>query len=407
MTDSYIGGPVPGVGAWDGALEELDRFCAEVARDFREPGMAIDRDPDDVGGIADLPGIVFAQLALFPPDYQVGGEFPADLLRTAATSRGSVIMLERLAYGDPNVILAGPGPSMSGNVVRALADDAQARWYFNRLAERREHTFFGLTEPGKGSAAGELTCTLTPAPDGDGWLLNGEKRYIGNGARAQLGVVFARRSPGPWGIEAVLVDTAVPGFSGGLLPMMGLRGARISWLRFEDVRIPADHLLGAHLPPTRRGIRGAMQTFYRFRPGIAAMALGSAQAACDHVRARRPLLPMAGQRRMTDMLDRIAAVRSLMHQVAADIDHGLIDSHRIGAVKVQAAHVAEEATLLAADLLGPGSLIEDRWLEKTYRDVRAFELMEGTTNLHRMSVLQGLRKNTFLSSDDHWLDATG
>lgn len=397
MTDSDLGTPLPGASTSDAALDELDHFCAEAARDFRQAGMALDRDPDDIGCLADLPGAAFARLALFPPAYQADDEFPAGLLSAAATTRGSVIMLERLSYGDPNVILAAPGPSLSGRVVRALADDAQERWYYGRLARRREHTFFGLTEPGKGSAAGELSCTLTPAPDVDGWLLNGEKRYIGNGARAQVGVVFARRSPGPWGIEAVLVDTAVPGFSGDLLPTIGLRGARISWLRFENVPVRADHLLGAHLPPTRRGLRGAMQALYRFRPGIAAMALGCAQAVCDHVGTRRPLLPRAGQLRMADLLDRIAAVRSQMHLVTADIDHGLINSHRIGAVKVQAAHLAEEATLLAADLLGPASLIEDRWLEKTYRDVRAFELMEGTTNLHRLSVFQGLRKDTFLS----------
>jgi alkylation response protein AidB-like acyl-CoA dehydrogenase len=400
MTDSNPGAPQPGVGTLDDPLYELDRFCAEAARDFRDPGMAIDRDPDDIGGLAGLPGAAFVRMALFPPDYQAGGEFPPGLLSAAGTTQGSVIMLERLSYGDPNVILAAPGPSLSGRVVRALANEAQQRWYYGRLARRGEHTFFGLTEPGKGSAAGELTCTLTPAPDG-GWLLNGEKRYIGNGARAQLGVVFARRSPGPWGIEAVLADTAAPGFSGGLLATTGLRGARISWLRFRDVPVRADHLLGAHLPPTRRGLRGAMHALYRFRPGIAAMALGCAQAVCDHVSARRPLLPKAGQLRMADLLDRMAAVRSRMHQVTADIDHGLVDSHRIGAVKVQAAHLAEEATLLAAGLLGPASLIEDRWLDKTYRDVRAFELMEGTTNLHRMSVFQGLRKDTFLSSGDH------
>jgi alkylation response protein AidB-like acyl-CoA dehydrogenase len=400
MTDRSLGAALPGVGVLGVALDELDRFAADIARDFREPGMALDRDPDDTGVLAGLSGMAFGQQAFFPPAYRAGSEFPAGILDAAATVRGAVITLERLSYGDPNVILASPGPSLSGLVVGALADDAQADWYWSRLARHKEHTFFGLTEPGKGSAAGELTCTLTPA-EGGGWLLNGEKRYIGNGARAQVGVVFARRSPGLWGIEAVLLDTTAPGFSGDLLPTIGLRGARISWLRFQDVPIRADHLLGAHLPPTRRGLRGAMQALYRFRPGIAAMALGCAQAVCDHVGARRPLLPKAGQLQMADLLDRIAAVRRTMHQVAEDIDHGLVDVHRIGAVKVQAAHLGEHATLLAADLLGPASLIEDPWLEKASRDVRAFELMEGTTNLHRQSVFQGLRKGTFLNSGDH------
>lgn len=400
MTESALGAPLAGAGVLDGPLQALDRFCSEAAPDCREPGMALDHDPDDINGILGLPSAMFMQRAFLPPRYR-GQPDSAGLLSAASTSRGAMIMIERFSYGDPNVILASPGPSLSGHVVRALGDTAQADWYYSRLTGGRAHTFFGLTEPGKGSAVTELTCTLTPARGGSGWLLNGEKRYVGNGARAQLGVVFARRSSGPWGIDAVLIDTSAPGFSAGLLPSIGLRGARISWLRFENVPIQAGHLLGAHLPPSRRGLQGALHGLYRFRPGIAAMALGCAQALCDHVAVRRPVLPKQGRLRMTDLLDRIAAVRSRTHLVAADIDHGHVDSHGIGAIKIQAAHLAEEASLLAADLLGPASLIEDRWLEKTYRDVRAFELMEGTTNLHRQSVFQGLRKGTFLNSGDH------
>jgi alkylation response protein AidB-like acyl-CoA dehydrogenase len=198
------------------------------------------------------------------------------------------------------------------------------------------------------------------------------------------------------GIEAVLVDPSAPGFSAGLLPMIGLRGARISWLRFENVRIPADHLLGARLRPSRRGLQGALYGLYRFRPGIAALALGCAEATRDYLGMHRSRLAKGDQSEVDGVADRIAAARRLLHRVAVDLDHDHGDPHRISEVKAQAAQVAEDMTMLAARLLGPASLLEHPWLEKTCRDVRAFDIMEGPANLHRLAVFQGLRKATYL-----------
>jgi alkylation response protein AidB-like acyl-CoA dehydrogenase len=388
-----------GLDLLDDGLRALDRRCRELADEFREPGQALDRNPDAISDYLHLTGIRLCQYSLIPAQYRPALDFPSGLMEASNSCQGMTMIFERFAYIDPGVMLASPGPSLSGGVITALADPAQSDRYYRRVASGPVTTFFGLTEPGKGSAAVELQTTITPAPDGDGWLLNGEKRYIGNGARAQLGVVFCRRAPGPLGIEAVLLeDTDTPGFSADLLSTVGLRGARISRVRFDNVHIPAENLLGARLRPSRRGLQGALAILYRARPGIAAMALGCAQAACDYLHEQRPTVAKAGQLRLDGLLDRMAAVRELIYRVATDIDHGVINVHRIGAVKVQAAHLAEEATLLAAELLGPASLIEHPWLEKTYRDVRAFEIMEGTTNLHWLSVFRGVLKGTFLTA---------
>jgi alkylation response protein AidB-like acyl-CoA dehydrogenase len=387
----------------DERLRALDRFWWDLVGEAREIGGALDRDPLAVDRFLDSPALRFARYQGMPAAYRDGADVPGDLLDTAASCQGSLVVLERAAYGDPNVVLAAPGPGLSGTVVRAIADEAQADRYYRRLAAAPVHTFFALTEPDKGSAAGELSTTLTE--DGDGWLLNGEKRYIGNGAFADCGVVFCRRAPGPWGIEAVLVDSAAPGFTAEALPMLGLRGIRISRLRFDNVRIPRENLLGAHLRPSRRGLRGALTGLYRFRPGIAAMALGCAAAAGDYLHECRPLLPKAAQFQVDDLADRLAAVRRLTYQVAADIDHGVVDTHRIGAVKAASARVGEEMTMLVARLLGPASLVEHTWLEKLCRDVRAFEIMEGTANLHRLSIFQGLLKGTYLTTWDGAADA--
>src|SRR4051812_19426397 len=241
MTEVQIR-PLAGLDTADDGLAALDRFCAELAAEFREPGMLLDRDPDCVGELPLLRGVRFTQQIVMPPAYQSRDEFPAELLDTVATTVGATVLCERLAYGDPGVLLGSPGPSLSGATVQALGDDGQRHRYFSRLAAAPTYTFFGVTEPGKGSAATEIETTLTAAEDGDGWLLNGEKCYIGNGSRAPLGVVFCRRAPGPWGIEAVLVDTAAEGFHATPLPMMGLRGARFSRLRFANVRISPEQL---------------------------------------------------------------------------------------------------------------------------------------------------------------------
>src|SRR5262249_34271401 len=155
-----------------------------------------------------------------------------------------------------------------------------------RLLARPTWTFFALTEPDRGSDATALTTRLVK-DDSLGLRLHGEKRFIGNGSRAQIGVVFARRNPGPLGIEAVLFQTDSEGFAARVLPTVGLRGAGISQLRFEGCKVDEADILGGDLNPSRRGLWGAIQTFNRMRSGVAAMALGVAQATYDYVRQQR------------------------------------------------------------------------------------------------------------------------
>jgi alkylation response protein AidB-like acyl-CoA dehydrogenase len=378
-------------------LAQLDGRCRDIAADLRGPGLELDRDPDAITRYLDLQAVALQRDVLMPPQYRGS----ADGLLAGATSGTSCaewsLVARRLAHGDPGMVLASPGPSLSGAAVRALADDEQRDRFFSRLADRPTWTFFGLTEPDKGSAALELSTTLTAAPDGDGWFLDGEKCYIGNGARAQLGVVFARLAPGPWGIEAVLVDATDPGFSAEPLPMVGLRGARISRLRFDRVHITPDRLLGRDRPRSRRGLHGARQTLLWFRPSVAALALGVCDAVCDYVRERRPLIGGGDRRRLDALVERTALVGRLVHGVAAEVDAGVANVHRIGAAKMSAARLAEHATLVAADLLGPASLIEHPWLEKITRDARAFEFMEGTSHIHRSGVFHGLVRGGFLT----------
>jgi alkylation response protein AidB-like acyl-CoA dehydrogenase len=378
-------------------LTRLDESCREIAAELRGPGLELDRDPDVIARYLDLPAVALQRDVLMPTRWRSGGD---GILNGAASGTSCAewsLVARRLAHGDPGMVLASPGPSLSSAAVRALADDEQSDRFFGRLAERPTWTFFGLTEPDRGSAALELTTTLTPAPDGDGWFLDGEKCYIGNGARGSFGVVFARLAPGPWGIEAVIVEADDPGFSAELLPMIGLRGARISRLRFDRVRITPDRMLGHDRPRSRRGLHGARQTLLWFRPSVAALALGVCDAVCDYVREQRPRISGADRRRLDAMTERTALVGRMVHGVAEEVDAGAANVHRIGAAKMSAARLAEQVTIAAADLLGPASLVEHPWLEKVTRDARAFEFMEGTSHIHRSGVFHGLVRGAFLT----------
>ncbi len=374
----------------------LRSHLRDASKGLRDIGLEIDKDPRAIDRWLHLPAVDIMRKCTIPVEYLDTpvriGEFTYDM----SSCLEHTVTIEELSYGDAGFMLACPGPLMSGVAVGALGDEAQRHAYHERLARLEPTwTFFGLTEPEKGSAATELETSLTP--DGDGFRLNGEKRYVGNAAFSQLGVVFCRRAPGPLGIEAVLVDTDTPGFEAELIPIVGLRGARISAIRMRDVRVEKRQILGYEtLKPSRRGLIGAIRTLQRFRPVLAGTALGLTRAVLDHVRDERPAMTGSARLRYEELCDQLAAVRRRNYAVAAAIDAGQVRTDRIAGVKTRAAELAERATVAAAELLGPGSLLRDPLLNKWYRDARAFEFMEGTGHIQRLAVFQGVLKGTFL-----------
>ncbi|UQA94133.1 acyl-CoA dehydrogenase family protein [Streptomyces halobius] len=378
-------------------IAALRSYVREAGRQLRGIGLEIDRDPEAIGRRLGLPAVDIMRGCTIPVEYLDSplrvGEYTYDM----SSCLEHTVTIEELSYGDAGFMLACPGPLMSGVAVGALGDDKQRHAYYERMAGPDPvWTFFGLTEPVKGSAATELETTLVP--EGDGFRLTGEKRYVGNAAYAQLGVVFCRRAPGPLGIEAVLVDTDAPGFHAEPIPTVGMRGARISAIRLDGVRVEREQILGYEsLKPSRRGLIGAIRTLQRFRPVLAGTIVGLCRAVLEHVHEQRPALAGSARSRLEDMEDRLAAVRSQNYEVAAAIDTGRVRADHVAGVKTRAAELAEHCTLVAAELMGPGALLEDPLFNKLYRDARAFEFMEGTGHIQRLAVFQGVLKGTFLN----------
>ncbi|MFJ4822956.1 acyl-CoA dehydrogenase family protein [Streptomyces bacillaris] len=375
----------------DERLRTLQHTARGWAEQLRPLALALEEHPDRVRDHLDLPLFSYLSRTPVPCAYQPD---PITVDGRAYYGTGGlerVVFCEEIAAVDAGMLLAAPGPSLSGVLVSLLGDEEQQSWFYGRLMERTSWTFLALTEPERGSDAASLTTSLTPREEDGPLLLNGAKRFIGNAARSDVGVVFARTRPGPLGVVAALVETGGPGFEAVPFETVGLRGNQICEVRLTDVEVPAERVLGRHLSPTRRGLMGAVQGFNRLRPGVAALALGIARGAYEYVVAHRRTLradEAAGLERMALWIE---GVRRLVYRAGAAVDR---DDPGLGALasaaKARAAQLAEEVTLEALEYFGPGARLDHPLLDKFARDARGVEFMEGTRNIQRLNVFQGL-----------------
>ncbi|QQQ79074.1 acyl-CoA/acyl-ACP dehydrogenase [Saccharothrix sp. 6-C] len=374
--------------ALDARLVALRDQVREWGADFRRLGLAVDRDPELIRDHFDLPAVRYLSTMGIPPEY---GNVPIPIAGnrfygTLALERA--IIMEELACADVGMLVASPGPLLAGVLVDLLADDEQKEWFYGRMLAEPLWTFFALTEPDRGSDAGGLTTTLTSVEGGA--VLAGEKRYVGNACRAQLGVVFARVGSGPLGINAVLVETPAPGFSATALETIGLRGARISAITLDDVHVPASRFVGRHLSPSRRGMWAFVQTFNLLRPGVAAIALGIARAAHEYVAENRSTLRRDERDRLDELGRRITAARALVHLAARAVDARTSDGYLASAAKARASQLALDATRAACEFFGVGARFDHPRLDKLVRDARGLEFIEGTSNMQKLNLFQGL-----------------
>jgi acyl-CoA dehydrogenase len=378
----------------DDRLRTLREQVREWAAELRPHAMELENDPDLIRRHLDLPAVRYAAKMLIPPDLQ---DDPVRIGRYSYHGMQAlerVVAAEEIAAGDAGMFLASPGAALSGVLVGMLGDQEQREWYFGRVRDQPTWTFFALTEPAHGSDASAMSTSLRPDGAG-GYALNGEKRYVGNAARAQMGAVFARTGPGPLGVAAVLVDTAVEGFQATPLPTVGLRGAQISAIRLDGVRVPAERVLGRHLSASAAGMWAAVRTFNLLRPGVAAIALGIARAAFEYAGAHPTELSSGDREELIRIGWRIQATRLLIWRAAAAVDRDPREGHLASAAKAQAAQLAEETTLLVLRMFGPGARFEHLLLDKLARDARGVEFMEGTRDIQRLGVCQALVSGRF------------
>ncbi|MFD4141224.1 acyl-CoA dehydrogenase family protein [Streptomyces sp. NPDC058572] len=253
---------------------------------------------------------------------------------------------------------------------------------------------FALSEPDAGSDAAALD--LKAVPDGAGWRLSGEKRWISNAPEADFYTVFARTTDGAGarGVTAFLVPADRPGLDGTALEMLSPHP--IGALTFTDVPVGADDVLGE----VDRGFRVAMNTLNRFRPSVGAFAVGMAQAALDatlrHTATRHafggPLKDLQSvAHKVAEMATRTEAARLLVYAAACAYDDGAADvPQRSAMAKLLATETAQYVVDAAVQLHGARALQRGHLLEHLYREVRAPRIYEGATEVQRTIIAKEL-----------------
>ncbi|MFF8845198.1 acyl-CoA dehydrogenase family protein [Streptomyces sp. NPDC015127] len=272
--------------------------------------------------------------------------------------------------------------------------EAQRRRWLPEVVAGRVVAAFALSEPDAGSDAAALA--LKAVPDGRGWRLSGEKRWISNAPEADFYSVFARTTEGAGarGVTAFLVPADRPGLSGTPLDMLSPHP--IGALTFDDVPVTADDLLGE----PDRGFRVAMNTLNLFRPSVGAFAVGMARAALDatltHTAHRRAFGGTLGALQsvahtVAEMATRTEAARLMVYAAACAYDEGAADVPAKSAMaKLLATETAQYVVDSAVQLHGARALQRGHLLEHLYREVRAPRIYEGATEVQRTIVAKEL-----------------
>ena len=270
--------------------------------------------------------------------------------------------------------------------------EEQKQKYLSKLCTGEWLGAFGLTEPGAGTDA---AMQKTIAEDkGDHWLLNGSKIFITNAGFANVFVVFAMtdKSLGTKGISAFIVEKDFPGFKvGSHEKKMGIRGSSTCELVFEDCIVPKENLLGE----LNKGFKVAMTTLDGGRIGIAAQALGIAQASIDECVKYTKERVQFGKRisqfqntqfQLADMQASVDAARLLVYRAAqAKQDHEP-HSHLAAMAKLVAAETASDVTRRTLQLTGGYGYTREYPFERMMRDAKITEIYEGTSEVQRMVI---------------------
>jgi len=269
-------------------------------------------------------------------------------------------------------------------------EEQKQRW-LPGIATGRLLGCFGLTEPDHGSDAGHLTTRAVR--EGDAWVINGSKIFITNGTWADVCLVFARTGePGARGVSAFLVPTDTPGFGRTEVKgKLGLRGQATAALSFDDVRVPADALLGVE----GQGFKIAMQTLDKGRVTIAASCVGIIQGCLEEVVAyttQRQQFgrPIASFQLVQDMIAEISvdadAARLLTWRAADLIERGEPFGTAASKAKLFASEAAVKASNLAVQAFGGYGFIDEYPVQKYLRDARVMTLYEGTSQVQKLLI---------------------
>ncbi|MBO8175939.1 acyl-CoA dehydrogenase [Aeribacillus pallidus] len=360
----------------------------------------------------------FAQTEIAPfVEHMEKGEFPRPILNKMAElglmgitvpehygGSGMDFMSYIIAIHEISKVSATVGvilsvhTSVGTNPILYFGTEEQKQKYVPKLASGEYLGAFCLTEPSAGSDAKSLRSRAVK--QGDHYIINGSKVFITNGGEADVYIVFASTNPeaGSRGVSAFIVEKDTPGLIVGKdEKKMGLHGSRTVQLTFEDMKVPAENLLGEE----GQGFKIAMANLDVGRIGIAAQALGIAEAAYEHAVAYAKERhqfgkPIAAQQaigfKLADMATSIEGAKLLVYRAADLRTKGLPCGKEASMAKLFASRTAVEVTTEAIQVYGGYGYTEEYPVERLFRDAKVTEIYEGTSEIQRIVIGKHLLK---------------
>ena len=376
--------------------------AAELGRRFLRP-LGIEADlagaplPPDHAFFKTLVELGQGRTRWIPTAGSAHGEHEPKPDATGSAVSG-VLLAEEMAYWDRGVVVAFPGPGLGEPPILSMGTNDQQQRFLGPFTEpdRPRWGAFAMTEPGAGSDVAGIQTSARK--DGDDWILNGAKCFIGNASRADWIVVFATVDPslGRGGHRAFVVEQGTAGLGDfHIEKKMGLKAYESTSFTLRDCRVPAANLLGGEEHYAHRaGFKGAMRTFNSTRPMIGAMAVGMARAALDEAIRFAREHDLQGQVRVRDRLERIhrkvRAARLLCWRAAWLADQERPNVTEASMSKAVAPAIAFEAASLGMELLGEVGGQGDHLIEKLFRDLKAMDIVEGTGQIQRLIMARNL-----------------
>lgn len=363
------------------AESELQATAAEFAENVIEPAAVEhereNRHPRDIVRKAAEKGLTSAAL---PKKY--GG--------SGLGITGNLVVREELYAADPGIAEAITGSMFGCEIIAADGTEEQAERWVRPVTNGEFITGAAMTEPGGGS---DFANTRTRAVrDGDEYVINGEKIFIGNGPIADAVLVFARTEetdPPHRGISSFIVESGTEGFRQlELEEFVGPGAMSLGRLELNDARVPADALVGEE----GDGFYQAMRTMNGSRLEIAASSIGAARGALDrtieYISDREAFGEPVAERqavrhRIADYEARLEAVRSLTYETARNLEEDADLAEEPAMAKLLASELAEDVASDAIQLHGGYGLLDEYRVEEYLRWTKIAQIYDGTSEIMR------------------------
>jgi len=353
-------------------VEELDDVPESIVDELRERGFFGWSIPEEYGGL----GLTTEEL----------------VLAAFEISQASVALRARV----------GTNTGIGSEALVADGTQIQKQRWLPLMAAGKLTGSLALTEPEAGSEATNVQTTARL--EGNQYILNGQKRYITNAPIADVFTVVARTEPnskGSSGLSAFIVERGTPGLrTGQAYKKMGQEGAPVSDVFFEDCRIPAENLIGGQ---EGVGFKTIMKVLNKQRLHLAALCTGPAirmlDLAIDHTQKRQQFGQSVGnfqliQAMVADSQTEIYASKSMILEAARARDEGKDVSLSASMCKYFASEMCGRVADRAVQMFGGAGYISDfSTIERYYRDVRAFRIYEGTSQIHQLNIAKLVLRN--------------